>query len=405
LVAVSLVHSAARIAATLMLSIAVMLASGCVGRTSIDPVQDGRVPEIRALMQRVADWQLAQIDMSYVPTKPNDPKSLRGWVSGAFYVGLSALADHSPDPKYAEAIVSLSRSQDWGLGPRPFHADDYVVGQTWIWAYERARDPKMIAAVQARLDAIAAAAPAVPLAFSDSPPPGADHACQLRWCWSDALFMGPPTWAQLARATGDARYLTYADREYWATVAYLYDEKAGLFSRDSRFFDSRGPHGEKIFWSRGNAWVYAGLARMLQFLPSGYPGRPRYEALFRKMSERLVALQKRDGYWPASLLEPPDGTPPETSGTGFFTFGLAWGVSSGLLTEPKYREAADRGWAALVKAVDSNGKLGWVQQIGAAPDVVTADDTQRYGVGAFLLAGSAMIDLADGAPSHVRDGR
>ena len=47
-----------------------------------------------------------------------------------------------------------------------------------------------------------------------------------------------------------------------------------------------------------------------------------------------------------------------------------------------------RGWNALAVAVQSDGKLGWVQQIGYAPDHVEADNTQLYGVGAFLLAAS-----------------
>jgi glycerol transport system substrate-binding protein len=40
-----------------------------------------------------------------------------------------------------------------------------------------------------------------------------------------------------------------------------------------------------------------------------------------------------------------------------------------------------------------DGKIGWVQQVGFAPDQVTADDTQFYGVGAFLLAGSQVREL------------
>jgi len=112
------------------------------------------------------------------------------------------------------------------------------------------------------------------------------------------------------------------------------------------------------------------------------------------MSARLVMLQKPDGYWPVSLLAPPAGTPPETSGTAFFTLGLAYGVKSGLLAEPVYRRAATAGWTALERAVHPDGRLGWVQPIGAAPDSVSADDTQPYGVGAFLLAGAARYDLA-----------
>ena len=87
-----------------------------------------------------------------------------------------------------------------------------------------------------------------------------------------------------------------------------------------------------------------------------------------------------------SLLEPQKT--PETSGTGFFVYGLAWGLHHGLLRDKRHARAVERGWQALVAAVQSDGKLGWVQRIGAAPDQVAATDTQLYGSGAFLLAAS-----------------
>jgi rhamnogalacturonyl hydrolase YesR len=344
---------------------------------------------ILALSEHVANWQLAHMNPPKAAPETTDP---RGWVQGAFFVGLTALADVSPDPAFAEAVLVHGKTQNWGLGPRPFHADDTVIAQSWIWAYEHARDPRMIAPVRTRFDAIIAAAPNGTLDFGQ-PAANMEDACQSRWCWSDALFMAPPAWFALSRATGDPKYRAYADKEYWATVKRLYSEDEHLFYRDTRFFSRRGPHGEKIFWSRGNGWVYAGLARILAILPADAPERPRYIALFREISARLITLQKPDGTWPVSLLTPAKNTPPETSGTGFFTAGLAYGVASGLLADPKYRAAAEKGWAALAAAVEPDGKLGWVQQIGNAPDQVAREDTQLYGTGAFLLAGAAMVDM------------
>ena len=56
------------------------------------------------------------------------------------------------------------------------------------------------------------------------------------------------------------------------------------------------------------------------------PQFPSLHPLFETMAERIVELQKPDGYWPPSLLAP-EGSPPETSGTGFFTYGFAWGIT------------------------------------------------------------------------------
>lgn len=59
----------------------------------------------------------------------------------------------------------------------------------------------------------------------------------------------------------------------------------------------------------------------------------------------------------------------------------------------KYKDAAIKGWDALKKYVNEDGKLGFVQPIGAAPNKVTSEMTEVYGVGAFLLAGKQMLKL------------
>jgi rhamnogalacturonyl hydrolase YesR len=342
-------------------------------------------------MEKVADWELAHPDQAASPVAAPEAKNPLGWIVGTFYTGLTALADVSANPRYADAIFALGEQKNWSLGPRPFHADDYEVAQNWVWAYQRKHDPRMIAAVRERFDSIIAAN--VPDSLLMVPRSGSLGGCFRRWCWCDALFMGPTGWIALNQAVKDPRYLAYADKEFRATTALLFDPDQALYYRDSSYFGKAGPHGEKIFWSRGNGWVYAGLARILTTLPANSPSRPYYRDLFLKMSRKLVSLQKPDGSWAPSLLDPRKDTPPETSGTAFFTYGLAWGVHAGLLKEPVYRRAAERGWALVTKAVQPDGKLGWVQQVGSEPDSVGPDYTQPFGVGAFLLAGSAMIDL------------
>jgi rhamnogalacturonyl hydrolase YesR len=108
------------------------------------------------------------------------------------------------------------------------------------------------------------------------------------------------------------------------------------------------------------------------------------------MAKSIVKLQNPNGYWPASLMDADMVKTPETSGTGFFTFGLAWGVNNGVLTDPTTIAAVEKGWHAIEAAVDKEGYLHWVQQVGAGPDPVKEDDTQLYGVGAVLLAASEM---------------
>jgi unsaturated rhamnogalacturonyl hydrolase len=344
-----------------------------------------------AVGAKVADWQLAHMaHFDYIPVEAHrrDTEGPRDWVQAAFYIGLSRFADASGNTRYVDAVLAHGAAEGWGFDNRPRHADADATGAVWVWAAERTHDPAKLTPIRSRFDAVLGDPSTVSLDFVPAPREGGAPYCQARWCWCDALFMSPPAWIALSKATGDQRYLEHADKEFWATTDYLYDRSEHLYYRDSRFLTQRDPQGRKIFWGRGNGWVFAGLARILAELPANHPSRARYEALFEQMAERIVALQGPQGYWPVSLLEPQQTA--ETSGTGFFVYGLAWGLHHGLLHDERQRRAVARGWQALLAAVQSDGKLGWVQRIGAAPDQVSADDTQLYGVGAFLLAASEM---------------
>ena len=343
---------------------------------------------------RVADWQLGAMSGAGITRNASETREARGWVRAAFWIGLTELADRSgPNNRFTAALMAMGRSNDWRPGDRVYHADDQAVSQVYLWAAKHSAGAAAIGPTRARLDAILARPPRVNLAFYVPPRGGYDSTeCLVRWCWCDAIFMAPPAWLELSRQTGDPRYARFAMRETWATVDFLYDPAERLFYRDSRFFERRDAEGRKLFWSRGNGWVFAGFARMIPLLPKRSPDRLRLEALFKEMAERLVALQKPDGYWAPSLLAP-QNSPTESSGTGFFTYGLAWGVKSGLLDRARYEPSARRGWQALLRAVQPDGKLGWVQQVSDRPEQVAEGDTQFYGVGAFLLAASAIHDL------------
>jgi rhamnogalacturonyl hydrolase YesR len=340
-----------------------------------------------ALLEKSADWQLAHLEpASTIKVMREETRSARSWQQGAFYVGLTALAERSKSERFREAILSHGRSQKWRPGDRTYHADDQVIGQSYLWASMHGAGPDAIVPTRRRLEVIMAAPSMVDLAAHK------ETQCWDRWCWCDALFMAPPLWVELSQITKDPRYAEFAHKEWQATQDYLYDREEHLFYRDSRFFERRDSKGRKLFWSRGNGWVFAGVARVLTVLPKNDPTRSAYETLFKQMAAKIQTLQKPDGYWPTSLLAP-ENAPPESSGTGFFVYGLAWGINAGLLDRAAYEPTVLRGWQALEKAVDADGRLGWVQQVSDRPELVAQSDTQFYGVGALLLAGSAVLDL------------
>lgn len=343
--------------------------------------------------EKLADWQLARLhDTSGMSRQIAETADARSWMRAAFWIGLTALADRDPSPRFRNAILAMGKGNGWKADDRPYHADSQAILQAYLWAARNGVGPAARAEAKAKYDHILAHPPRATLAWYQPPSGYDDNECLIRWCWCDAIFMAPPGWLEMTRQTGDRHYAAFALSEFWATTNFLYDPKERLYYRDSRFFDRRDPAGHKLFWARGNGWVFAGLARMIPLLPKGSPDRTRMEGLFREMAARLVAIQKPDGYWAPSLLAP-ENSPPETSGTGFFTYGFAWGVKAGLLDRATYEPAARKGWVALERAIQPDGRLGWVQQVSDRPDEVAASDTQFYGVGAFLLAAAAIADL------------
>ena len=334
-----------------------------------------------ALMERVADWQLGDP----APLTPHN-KTRDSWVRAAFYAGAMALGDISGNPRYHDAMLAISREMQWKPKDRIYHADDHAVSQTYAELYFKHRDPAMLAPTIARFDYILAHPMDDNLAFVG--PKRND-----RWAWCDALFMGPPAWLRLWVATGKQEYLDFMTTNWWKTSDYLYDKEEHLYFRDSTYFDKKEANGKKIFWGRGNGWVIGGLVRVLQYLPANHPARPKFEQQFREMMARLVQLQQADGFWRASLLDPDSYPAQEVSGTGFFTYGLFWGMNQGLLDRATYLAPAMKAWNAIVGCVQPDGKLIHVQPIGADPKKFDPNSTEPYGVGAVLLAGSEVYRM------------
>lgn len=336
-----------------------------------------------SLMKRVADWQLQEWNTHGMKYKAWD------WVNGAAYTGFDALSDIDRDTAYDQAMLRVGESLDWNTGPSRFMADDYCVGQTYDWLYARYGDQRMISQYRRLADSLNQQAHTEILDWGN-------HIQLREWAWCDALFMGPPGLAMLSRVTGDATYLDLANKLWWKTTDFLYSSKDSLYYRDSRYFAQKEANGTPMFWGRGNGWVMAGLVRMLENMPPDYPDRPRYLKLLQEMASKIAALQQPDGTWHASLLDPGSYPNKETSGTAFYCYALAWGIHHGMLDKAKYGPVVTKAWNALVSAIQPDGRLGYVQQIGDKPGQTDANSTEAYGTGGFLLAGSEIYRMQTG---------
>jgi rhamnogalacturonyl hydrolase YesR len=368
---------------------AAVIAGVSLAAIQISSAADLKSADVTAALKRSADWQLANPSGTEV----------RDWIIAPLYDGLLRTALATGDAKYLAAVLRMGTQSGWSPSNRIYHADDHAVGHAWldIHLMDRSREERL-APMHDRLSFVIAKPVTEQLAHGTKPKTKGLSVSD-RWTWCDALYMAPPTLARLHTATGDRKYLDFLDREFQFTYDHLYDTEEKLFFRDATFFEKKTPGGKKTFWSRGNGWVYGGLALMLEHLPKDHPKRGFYETLFKEMTTAILAAQQPDGLWRPSLLDPQEIPVGETSGSGFFTFGLAWGVNHGLLDRAAHLPAITRAWNGLMTRVQANGLVGYVQPVGAAPDHLEPGSTQDYGTGALLLAGSEILRLLGSAPA------
>ncbi|MDR0352991.1 MAG: DUF2264 domain-containing protein [Opitutaceae bacterium] len=381
---------------------AVVLAATCLFAAAplVGAKENPRQARIAATLRAAFDWQAAHRTTAKADKADNGP---RGWVHGAFMTGIMEAWRATGDRAYLDYAWKTAEENAWRLGPRFEHGDDHIIAQSYLELAEIDRARADLKPVIETFDKLLAQ----------------KHAgAKLLW-WCDSLYMQPQVWARLSKVTGDPKYLAEMDRLYWESVDYLYDKEERLFFRDkgymphdkdfkpvrakngrNAYFQER--NGKKMFWSRGNGWVFAGLPRIMDYLPKNDPRRARYETLFKQMAARILELQPADGLWRMGLLDPAAYGHGEASGSAFFLHGFAWGVRNGLLDAATYRPAIERGWRALRACQHPDGMVGYVQPIGAAPGRHAENTSQEYGTGGFLLAGSELYRLnADGIAAPV----
>lgn len=332
---------------------------------------------IKKTMLSVTDWQLK--NPKHLPTD---------WTNGAFYAGVVAAYKTTKSRVILDSLMALGQRTAWQPGRRYDHADDIAISQTYIDVYRVKKDRKMI---QSTIDTVQKVRTV----------PGREvERHGITWWWCDALFMAPPTLVKLGVSLKDPSYYTLNDSLFKQTYDLLYNKDEHLFARDASYLinqqgeGKREKNGKLIFWSRGNGWVMGGLVRVLEELPKNHKSRDFYLAIYREMAEKVASLQQEDGLWRASLLDPTTYPGGEGSGSGFFCYAMAWGINRGLLNKEKYQPVVRKAWQGLNTLISPEGRVGWVQPIGADPQKnFSAESWEVYGAGAFLLAGSEVIKM------------
>ena len=333
---------------------------------------------IKSNMLKVAGWQFVHAN-----GKPENT-----WTNAAFYTGVFAAYETTKSKDLLDSLKAIGARNKWLPGKRYDHADDIAITQTYIDLYRINKDESML---KSSIDSIKK---------MSTVSGGEIMRHGINWWWCDALFMAPPTLAKLSKTFNNPSYLVLSDTLFMQCYRLLYNQEEKLFARDATYLiDANGngkkeSNGKKVFWSRGNGWVMAGLVRLLKEMPADHPTRDFYISLFKDMSARLLTLQQEDGLWRTSLLDPAAYPGGEGSGTGFNCYALAWGINNNILDKKTFLPSVKSAWVGLNTLLTAEGKVGWVQPIGADPKRnFNAESWESYGAGAFLLAGSEVIKL------------
>jgi unsaturated rhamnogalacturonyl hydrolase len=312
------------------------------------------------------------------------------WTRAVYYEGLLGLYGVDPQASDLSYALAWATSHAWGIygGTTTRSADNQCAGQTYLDLYLIDPQPSRIADIETNVDMVVAGA-----TVND-------------WTWIDAIQMAMPVFAKLGALSGrvayyDKMYAMYSSAKNSQGTAGFYSNTDHLWWRDANYDPPyTEPNGKSCYWSRGNGWVFAALARVLETIPESEAHRAEYLADFSAMAEALRSVQRPDGFWNVSLHDPTHFGGPELTGTSLFTYGMAWGVRKGVLSAASFQPVINHAWSAMASAVHANGFLGYVQGTGQQPSdgqPVTFDKQPNYedfGLGCFLLGGSEVARLA-----------
>lgn len=369
----------------------VAITTSCAGNNKlVNKNQNTDHQKIVSTLQKVLDWQIAHF--TYKEEGNLHDYGIDAWTNGVLFLGASEFAKIAEkEDDYTKWLLDIGNRNYWKI-PANFknyekyslyHADELCVGQFYINMYRKYKNPEMIAATKERLNWI----------MNNPPDNNMSYRGKRSWTWCDALFMAPPVYAHIAEIEKDTTYLNYMHKEFAKTYNHLFDSEEKLFFRDDSYLDKKEANGKKVFWGRGNGWVVAGIANLLQILPDDDPQKDFYVQTYKTMLDRLVQLRGKDYFWHASLLDPENYPAPEASATAMIVYAMTYGINNNYLDKEKFTPIVLSSWEALLSIIDEDGKLGYVQPIGADPKKVTKEMTAVYGVGALLLAGTEIYKM------------
>jgi rhamnogalacturonyl hydrolase YesR len=327
-----------------------------------DPLQLPSQAQILGAIETVNNYWIA-----------NNAAGNSDWTQATYFTGDLAAYDATGQANYLSFAQSWATEHSYSLtgGNTTTYPNYQAAGQVYIRLYQLSNNSSDVSGITESINGMV------------------NSTVDNEWTWIDAINMSMPDFAELGSIHNNTNYYTkmYALYSYTKYSLGLYDSTTGLWWENSTYANT------STYWSRGNGWVFAAHAKVLSVLPESDPHYAEYLSTFTTMAQALGARQQPGGYWNSDL-GGTDYAGPESSGTSFFLYGLAWGLNNGILDKTTYLPIVEQAWNFFVNtAIQPSGLLGYVEPSGSGPGPTSATTTEDFGVGAFLLAGRQMAML------------
>lgn len=232
--------------------------------------------------------------------------------------------------------------------------------------------------------------------------------------WLDGLYMGQPFRAEFARLFDRPADLDDIARQLLLMERKARDPKSGLLYHgwdESRLMDWANPVTgcSPNFWGRAMGWYAMSLVDVLEHLPKTHRDYAAICAVLQRTLSALLAVQdEATGLW-LQVLDGAGrrGNYVEASASCMVVYALAKGVRLGALPFERFAQAAEEGYAGILKrfiSTDSDGllTLNGTCEVAGLGNVPYRDGSFAYyiserviandlkGIGAFIKASVEM---------------
>ena len=377
--------------------------------------------EIKDVMDKSNDWFIDKTENEkyQIPNHDGKPMDVKiddsQWKDAVYYSGLTEAFFTTGDMNKYYFLRGIGNQFKYlnDNGNHTPHGDNYQIGETYLQLNDIRGASFKVA------DTVDNAIYNLNRDMNDKTPPKVSGSewidpnrdwSHMGWWWCDALYMALNTYTLLSLQTGDKKYVEQAFEGYTYWKEELYNGTYNLWWRDSsqkglktNSVDADTNEKFPVFWSRGNAWVLAALAKQLLYLdenefPEIYAA---YRNDYSELAESIAKYQRGDGTWNASIVDETYYGGKESTGTMGYIYAYCVGLRLGVLDSDVYYPVVKKAWNGIVEnCIFESGQVGYMQTTGYQPqnykdEATSKNNTHEFGMGLFLLACSGMMSICE----------